>query len=197
MHQVVAILLFLSYSVLNCIRDEPYLNDSCLRHKWHLNYRKRMSEKQLYCWVHSLILRPIHTNVSSILTVSAFSNTVGTETTMITSKPLSMVNEFEGLDLSESRSSQYIEDTSHTILKDYANEKVCFTWLLGDYAQDLPVSHYSVSRSLVRIVFIPRCNRLYCQEFRFYQDYMQVSKDILFLPGSVCGCRQFQNVFHL
>lgn len=170
MHQVVAILIFLSYSFMSFIQEEPCLYGNRISYKYNINFRKRISWKSSYYYVCQPIIRPTATNT---LTISGSTSSTGTVKMLNTSKPVVRVNKFIELDLSESRSSQYIRDTSHTILKDYANEKMCFTWLLGDYEQDLPVSHYKVKRSMVWIVFIPRYNRLYCQELRFHKDCMQ------------------------
>ena len=157
-HQVVATLLFLCYSFMSFIQDEPYLYDNHISYKCDLNFRKRINRKSLYYSLYQVIFRP---GTSNMIRVSNSTSSKGVAKSQNTPKPVVMVNKFAELDLSESRSSQYIKDTSHTILKDYANEKMCFTWLLGNYQQDLPVNHFKVSRSIFWIVFIPRYNRLY------------------------------------
>ena len=154
-HQVVATLLFLCYSFMSFIQDEPYLYDNHISYKCDLNFRKRFNRNHLFHSLYQVIIRP---GTSSIIRVTNSTSSKGVTKSQNAPKPVVKVNKFAELDLSESRSSQYIKDTSHTILKDYANEKMCFTWLLGDYAQDLPVSKYKVARSKVWIVFIPRYN---------------------------------------
>ncbi len=52
-------------------------------------------------------------------------------------------------DLKESKQSQYIHDMKKTILRDYANERICFTQLFGNYSFNLPSIKYKAARCII------------------------------------------------
>ena len=63
-------------------------------------------------------------------------------------------------DHEESKHSQYIQDVQKTILEDYANERICFTQLLGNYSFSLPSMKYKVARCIILFHLTNSNNRL-------------------------------------
>lgn len=57
-------------------------------------------------------------------------------------------------DLKESKQSQYIYDMKKTILRDYANERICFTQLFGNYSFNLPSIKYKAARCIILLYFL-------------------------------------------
>ena len=55
---------------------------------------------------------------------------------------------FTQQDLKESRSSSYIHHVRSTILKEYGNERICFTNIFGHYVFNLPSMYYAGSKCI-------------------------------------------------
>ena len=55
---------------------------------------------------------------------------------------------FTQQDLKESRSSSYIHHVRFTILKEYGNERICFTNIFGHYVFNLPSMYYTGSKCI-------------------------------------------------
>ena len=55
---------------------------------------------------------------------------------------------FTQQDLKESRSSSYIHHVRSTILKEYGNERICFTNIFGHYVFNLPSMYYTGSKCI-------------------------------------------------
>ena len=89
-------------------------------------------------------------------------------------------------DLKESKESQYIHDMKKTILSDYANEKICFTQLFGNYSFNLPSIKYKAARCIILLYFLYSNHRLFISLSKRTEDQVFRYKTLLILSRSIC-----------